>query len=760
MTFIVSSIYWGGNQIRGKANVLGCGTGYILDSDPDNFTTKRYSWRILVDANGDRWSYTLNTGNPTLEQTRFDYHLQQMIDGRVGCLDFVWYPTGDLMALGVAGEQQSADIWRAGFDRYMASSLKSQMKFTLILSNSKLSHDGTIAAPSNTWGNLESYADYFVELFQDPQYLTVDGGKPLVYIYDVTGFPDFTATEAAVIDDACTAALIPTPLYVQQNHNLTAPVCTAVSSYGVVSGARPAGSGLKSYATQRAKDRSNWGPFATRKTIVSMTFQCNGEPRAVSVFCDLPMFSDVVKHMQDAIAFAEANPDDVTEPAVGQFYSVTEPDEGGHCGKSAQDNGNEHPVFAGIRAVMDDDIPEQYWDRYTWRSANVAVTRVGFTTYTRDIAGAYEGAENQSAVAGDSVTVTPAQTIDGYEWRGTRGTGRGIAEFYRDGVLVGTEDLYAASNTRNAVLFSETGLTPAVYELKVEVTGEQNPSATGATIGGDELRVHINTSEAQAPEADMGSLSTALLNRGLDHILGVAAYTAPATIELRAYLSGGVEVSGGGYALLEPDNDGTTWSAAASREKANAINLDFVTATGAAWGLVAEIRGFNPDTAEEMFRHTLETPQQIDDGDTLRIAAGALTITAPAGAVSDDVVHSLLDLIFGASAYTAETDVEFAYYDGDPQGAGVEITGTGYARDVLTNNGTTWSAAASGVSRNLIDVSVGTAGAGDWDEATHWALFDAAGTGLIMSAQLPVARTVANGDTETIQIGRIRPTWS
>ena len=62
--------------------------------------------------------------------------------------------------------------------------------------------------------------------------------------------------------------------------------------------------------------------------------------------------------------------------------------------------------------------------------------------------------------------------------------------------------------------------------------------------------------------------------------------------------------------------------------------------------------------------------------------------------------------------------------------------------------------------RSLIDFSVGTAGAADWDTADYWALFDAAGTGLMISAALPAARAVANGETETIQAGRVRPKFN
>jgi hypothetical protein len=257
---------------------------------------------------------------------------------------------------------------------------------------------------------------------------------------------------------------------------------------------------------------------------------------------------------------------------------------------------------------------------------------------------------------------------------------------------------------------------------------------------------------------NMGTLSAAERTVMMDHVTGVAASTPATEVEFAAFV-GGVEVATGGYARTVITNDGSLWTVA-GRTVENAVDIDWVTATGANWGLIDEIRAYNADTSAEMGRHTLALAVQIDDGDTLQVVAGAFVVTAAPGALSDDEAERLLAHQWSGAAYTPETDVEFAYYDGDPQGAGAEITGTGYARDVLANDGTTWSAASGGACRTLIDVSVGTAAAADWDEATHWALFDAAGTGLMFSAALPVARQVANGETETIQAGRIRPSFT
>jgi hypothetical protein len=252
----------------------------------------------------------------------------------------------------------------------------------------------------------------------------------------------------------------------------------------------------------------------------------------------------------------------------------------------------------------------------------------------------------------------------------------------------------------------------------------------------------------------MGTVSAPLRNRLIDHMLGVAAYTPPANIQLAAFVAG-VEVSGNGYTRLVVANNGTTWAAAASRLKTNAIRLAFATASGS-WGAVDEIRGYNASTGEEMFADALASAQAVTADKILVLVPGAVDITAGAGSLTNTYAHALLNLAFGATAYTAEASLQAAYFNGDPQGAGVETSGTGYARHVATSNGTTWSAASSGYARNLVPFSLGTAAA-NWTAATYLALFNAAGSALVLSAALPEARNVLTGETEVIQATRVRP---
>lgn len=66
---------------------------------------------------------------------------------------------------------------------------------------------------------------------------------------------------------------------------------------------------------------------------------------------------------------------------------------------------------------------------------------------------------------------------------------------------------------------------------------------------------------------------------------------------------------------------------------------------------------------------------------------------------------------------------QFAVFEGDPNGDGVELTGGGYARVTLVNDGTVWPAPVGG--QLTIDVNLPLTGepVGIGD---HFALFDAA----------------------------------
>ena len=130
-----------------------------------------------------------------------------------------------------------------------------------------------------------------------------------------------------------------------------------------------------------------------------------------------------------------------------------------------------------------------------------------------------------------------------------------------------------------------------------------------------------------------GSKSDFLELELLDHVLGNAAYTAPATVYLALYTvaptdaGGGTEVTGGSYARKDVTNNVTNWPAAAAGAKSNGTEITFVTAT-ADWGTVVAFAIFDAITAGNMlYWADLTQSKLISNGDTAKFAVGDIDIT-------------------------------------------------------------------------------------------------------------------------------------
>lgn len=58
-------------------------------------------------------------------------------------------------------------------------------------------------------------------------------------------------------------------------------------------------------------------------------------------------------------------------------------------------------------------------------------------------------------------------------------------------VSQGDVDLYSTEVTRNEALFVVTGLSPGTHAIRLEVTGENNPSSSNVTIAIEEIRAFM-----------------------------------------------------------------------------------------------------------------------------------------------------------------------------------------------------------------------------------------------------------------------------
>lgn len=117
----------------------------------------------------------------------------------------------------------------------------------------------------------------------------------------------------------------------------------------------------------------------------------------------------------------------------------------------------------------------------------------------------------------------------------------------------------------------------------------------------------------------------------------------------------------------------------------------------------------------------------------------------------------LLDHVLGNAAYTAPATVYISLHTADPGETGAnEATGTGYARDPLTNDATNWPAAAAGLKSNGVAVVFATPGVGGWGTVTHFGIWDAVTAGnFLFGGALAVSKTINEGDTVQFGIGDI-----
>ncbi|HEV3142068.1 MAG TPA: hypothetical protein VGY57_16190, partial [Vicinamibacterales bacterium] len=82
----------------------------------------------------------------------------------------------------------------------------------------------------------------------------------------------------------------------------------------------------------------------------------------------------------------------------------------------------------------------------------------------------------------------------GVSWIGAPGPSRGIARIYVDGVYQSDVDCYAAVDQMRTVMFTAANLADGAHTIGVQVSGTQNPAATGASIVVDAFDVVLSTS--------------------------------------------------------------------------------------------------------------------------------------------------------------------------------------------------------------------------------------------------------------------------
>jgi hypothetical protein len=129
----------------------------------------------------------------------------------------------------------------------------------------------------------------------------------------------------------------------------------------------------------------------------------------------------------------------------------------------------------------------------------------------------------------------------------------------------------------------------------------------------------------------MSAASDYLENKVLDHFLGTASTSAPATVYLALFTTDPTDAGSG----TEVSTSGTNYarqsiafSSASSGTTSNSADVEFSQATGSGFGTVTHFGIFDTSTAGNLLFHgALTDSKTIAAGDVFKVASGNLSIT-------------------------------------------------------------------------------------------------------------------------------------
>jgi len=128
---------------------------------------------------------------------------------------------------------------------------------------------------------------------------------------------------------------------------------------------------------------------------------------------------------------------------------------------------------------------------YTYDDRDPALTYDGAWTHAGPeesyTAADYQRTESFSNTAGNSMSVTFTGTA--VRWISSYDSNHGIADVYLDGAKVATVDGYGASKATQQVFYAADGLANTTHTVRIVVTGQQNPSASGRFVVIDAIDV-------------------------------------------------------------------------------------------------------------------------------------------------------------------------------------------------------------------------------------------------------------------------------
>ena len=208
-----------------------------------------------------------------------------------------------------------------------------------------------------------------------------------------------------------------------------------------------------------------------------------------------------------------------------------------------------------------------------------------------------------------------------------------------------------------------------------------------------------------------GSLSNALENKLLDHVLKTTPFSVPTNIYVALSTadplddgSGIAEPVGASYARVVMNS----WAAAASRATENTNQITFAQAEQD-FGTITHWAIFDAITGGNFLAHgDFASSKTCPVGTNLYVAAGDIDPTFSANGICNTLANKLLDHVFKTTEYTPETNLYVGLFTSSPTdtgAAGTECTGGSYAREIMN----VWDVAAAGASENTNAITFTTA---------------------------------------------------
>lgn len=420
-----------------------------------------------------------------------DREIDDAADRGLDYWSFVWYPE-------TTGEPVGAIM--SAFNDYMASPKHHRLKFTFMLQSGWVA-SGSPDDPASHEGHWrDDFVPYFVDKFKDPQYVKVNGNRPLLYWFDTKllgsptttpatcahGFCDRWQQQLRYLEDRTVAAGLGKPFIVDNTYDVASATIygfQGVTSYGPA-GAAPGGPGHHCWARQAQRDVLNLSAHPGLVTVPALTPMADGRPRAHGWWVDQPSYGEWEQHVRYMYEWARAHPERTTSPPTILTYAWNELDEGGPGIVPTWQNGM--MFLDGIRAVKTGQYPERYVDTFNGDNCQVAYSGAWSRAFPRH--GLFNNDEETTVDPGASALVTRANAT-GFELSAWRGPDRGQVNVLVDDVPQGIVDLYSPTPHR-ATVFAKTDLAQGTHSLRLVATGIKNPDSTGVTVGVDAVVVH------------------------------------------------------------------------------------------------------------------------------------------------------------------------------------------------------------------------------------------------------------------------------